>query len=158
MRNRSVGVMLYHWSTKFYKAIPGGNIGGVKGKADNSEKEKMGSVLQTERERRSSQERSSQGVDELLLQRKSHGSTWLIGRCANPDKRSTSGPTDSEITYLTIKIRQEVVNEMEEKKVRENLTWVLMKLSEANPSININLTELCATISSDNDNGTHATS
>ncbi|KAK1385810.1 hypothetical protein POM88_023545 [Heracleum sosnowskyi] len=97
-------------------------------------------------------------VDELLLQRKSHGSTWLIGRCANPDKRSTSGPTDSEITYLTIKIRQEVVNEMEEKKVRENLTWVLMKLSEANPSININLTELCATISSDNDNDTHATS
>ncbi|KAK1397611.1 Glucan endo-1,3-beta-D-glucosidase [Heracleum sosnowskyi] len=44
---------------QFYKAIPGGNIGGVEGKADNSEKEKMGSVLQTERERRSSQERRS---------------------------------------------------------------------------------------------------
>ncbi|KAK1368181.1 hypothetical protein POM88_034273 [Heracleum sosnowskyi] len=66
----------------------------------------------------------SEGVDELLLQGKSHGPTWLIGRCAKPDKRSTSGPTDSQITDLTTKIRQEVVNEMEEKlkqKVQEEV-------------------------------------
>ncbi|KAK1381043.1 hypothetical protein POM88_027787 [Heracleum sosnowskyi] len=114
----------------------------------------------------------SEGVDELLLQGKSHGPTWLIGRCAKPDKRSTSGPTDSQITDLTTKIRQQVVNEMEEKlkqkvqeevdekvnkKVRENLTWVLTKLGKANPSININLGELCTTISNDNDNGTPIT-
>ncbi|KAK1374253.1 hypothetical protein POM88_030446 [Heracleum sosnowskyi] len=118
------------------------------------------------------EEGPSEGVDELLLQGKSHGPTWLIGRYSKPDKRSTSGPTDSQITDLTTKIRQEVVNEMEEKlkqkvqeevdekvnkKVRENLTWVLMKLGEANPSININLGELCATISSDNGNGTPIT-
>ncbi|KAK1354913.1 hypothetical protein POM88_048169 [Heracleum sosnowskyi] len=74
----------------------------------------------------------SEGVDELLLQGKSHGPTWLRGRCAKPDKRSTSGPTYSQITDLTTKIRQEVVNEMEEKlkqKVQEEvdekaLRWI----------------------------------
>ncbi|KAK1355281.1 hypothetical protein POM88_048537 [Heracleum sosnowskyi] len=74
----------------------------------------------------------SEGVDELLLQGKSHGPTWLIGRCAKPDKRSTFGPTDSQITDLTTKIRQEVFNEMEEKlkqKVQEEvdekaLRWI----------------------------------
>lgn len=112
------------------------------------------------------------GVDELLLQGKLHGPSWLIGRCANPDKRSTSSPTDSQINDLTTKIRQEVVDEIEEKlkkkveeevdaklnkKVQENLTWVLNKLGQANPGININLAELCAAISSENDNGTPIT-
>ncbi|KAL6529063.1 hypothetical protein OROHE_014807 [Orobanche hederae] len=97
----------------------------------------------------------SEGVNELLLDGKAHGPSWLIGRCVNSGKCSTSGT-----------IRQEVVDEMEEKlkkkvqevdaqvnkKVQENLTWVLKKLGEVNPRININLVELCRTISSNNDN------
>ena len=41
--------------------------------------------------------------------------------------------------------------------MHENLTLVLKKLGEANPGINIDLAQLCATISSDNDNGTPIT-
>ena len=49
---------------------------------------------------------------------------------------------------------QEEVDAKLSKKVQENLTWVLKKLAEANPSINVNLGEICATVSSDNCDGT----
>ncbi|KAL6508994.1 hypothetical protein OROHE_021553 [Orobanche hederae] len=113
----------------------------------------------------------TEGVNELLLDGKAHGPSWLIGRCVKSDKCSTSGTTNSQISDLTTNIKQEVVDEMEEKlkkkvqdevdaqvnkKVQENLTWVLKKLGEVNPSMNINLVELCPTISSNN-NGTPIT-
>ncbi|KAK1393865.1 hypothetical protein POM88_012921 [Heracleum sosnowskyi] len=89
------------------------------------------------------------GLDELVSDgKKSHG----------------PAPTDSYIQELTKKLRQEVVEEVEAKlnqkvseevdvkvnqKVQDNLTLVLKKLVDANPSLNINIDEICATISSD---------
>ncbi|KAL8118929.1 hypothetical protein AgCh_016426 [Apium graveolens] len=42
-------------------------------------------------------------------------------------------------------------------KMQENFNWALRKLGEANPSLNINMAELCAIISSDHDDGTPVT-
>ncbi|KAK1396546.1 hypothetical protein POM88_006409 [Heracleum sosnowskyi] len=81
-------------------------------------------------------------------------------------KTSTSAPapTDSYVQELTKKIRQEVVVEVEAKvnqkicaevdgkinrKVQDNLTLALKKLAEANPTLNVDIGEICATISSD---------
>ncbi|KAL6564859.1 hypothetical protein OROMI_016309 [Orobanche minor] len=77
---------------------------------------------------------------------------------------SAPAPTDSYVQELTKKIRQEVVVEVEAKlnqkvcaevdgninqKVQDNLTLVLKKLVEANPILNVDIGEICATISSD---------
>ncbi|KAK1386844.1 hypothetical protein POM88_015022 [Heracleum sosnowskyi] len=108
------------------------------------------------------------GLDELVSgAKKSHGRGWLIGR-HDPKclKTSTSAPapTDSYVQELTKKIRQEVVVEVEAKvnqkvcaevdgkinrKVQDNLTLALKKLAEANPTLNVDIGEICATISSD---------
>ncbi|KAK1364935.1 hypothetical protein POM88_040496 [Heracleum sosnowskyi] len=81
-------------------------------------------------------------------------------------KTSTSAPapTDSYVQKLTKKIRQEVAVEVEAKvnqkvcdevdgkinrKVQDNLTLALKKLAEANPTLNVDIGEICATISSD---------
>ena len=58
------------------------------------------------------------------------------------------------------KVNKKVQAEVDAKvnqKVQENLTWVLKKLSEANPNMNVNLGDLCVTISTDNENGTPMT-
>ncbi|KAK1391802.1 hypothetical protein POM88_010858 [Heracleum sosnowskyi] len=108
------------------------------------------------------------GLDELVSgAKKSHGRGWLIGR-HDPKclKTSTSAPapTDSYMQELTKKIRQEVAVEVEAKvnqkvcaevdgkinrKVPDNLTLALKKLAEANPTLNVDIGEICATISSD---------
>ncbi|KAK1402490.1 hypothetical protein POM88_002095 [Heracleum sosnowskyi] len=108
------------------------------------------------------------GLDELVSgAKKSHGRGWLIGR-HDPKclKTSTSAPapTDSYVQELTKKIRQEVAVEVEAKvnqkvcaevdgkinrKVQDNLTLALKKLAEANPTLNVDIGEICATISSD---------
>ncbi|KAL6520064.1 hypothetical protein OROHE_017207 [Orobanche hederae] len=77
---------------------------------------------------------------------------------------SAPTPTDSYVQELTKKIRQEVVVEVEAKlnqkvcaevdgkinqKFQDNLTLVLKKLVEANPILNVDIGEICATISSD---------
>lgn len=73
---------------------------------------------------------------------------------------------------LTTKIRKELADEVESKvtkkvqdevdakvnqKVQENLTWMFKKLSEANPDLKIDLGDFCATISTNNDDGTPMT-
>ncbi|KAK1388961.1 hypothetical protein POM88_017139 [Heracleum sosnowskyi] len=108
------------------------------------------------------------GLDELVSgAKKSHGRGWLIGR-HDPKclKTSTSAPapTDSYVQELTKKIRREVAVEVEAKvnqkvcaevdgkinrKVQDNLTLALKKLVEANPTLNVDIGEICATISSD---------
>ncbi|KAK1371566.1 hypothetical protein POM88_037658 [Heracleum sosnowskyi] len=100
------------------------------------------------------------GLDELVSGgKKSHGPGWLIGRhdvkCVKSSTQNTA-PTDSYIQELTKKLRQEVVEEVEAKlnqkvseevdakvnpKVQDNLTLVLKKLVDANPSLNINIGE-----------------
>ncbi|KAK1386144.1 hypothetical protein POM88_023879 [Heracleum sosnowskyi] len=111
------------------------------------------------------------GLDELVLGgKKSHGPGWLIGRhdvkCVKASTQNTAppAPTDSYIQELKKKLRQEVVEEVEAKlnqkvneevdvkvnqKVQDNLTLVLKKIVDANPFLNINIGEICATISSD---------
>lgn len=108
------------------------------------------------------------GIEELVSGgKKSHGPGWLIGR-HDPSLVKTStqapAPTDSYIEELTKKIRQELVGDMEAKlerkvneeveakvnqKVQDNLSFVLKKLAEANPGLQIDLGQICATISSD---------
>ncbi|KAL8104879.1 hypothetical protein AgCh_028881 [Apium graveolens] len=108
------------------------------------------------------------GVNELLLDVKGHDPSWIVGRFVKPVKGSS--PTKSQINDLTEKIREEVTAEIEEKMkqqkeevdakmnmMQENFIWVLRKLGEANPSLNVNMAELCATISSDHDDGTPVT-
>ncbi|KAL6570382.1 hypothetical protein OROMI_014896 [Orobanche minor] len=107
------------------------------------------------------------GLDELVSGgKKSHGPAWLIGRhdakCVTASTQASApSPTNSYVQELTKKIRQEVIDEVEAKlnhkvydevdskvnqKVQDNLTLVLV---EANPTLNVNIREICATISSD---------
>lgn len=89
-----------------------------------------------------------------------------------PSKIPAAAPTQTYVQDLTSKIRGSLVEEVEakvservqseldaqvNKKVQENLTYVLKKLGEANPNINIDLGELCTTVSSDQENGTPTT-
>ncbi|KAK1378070.1 hypothetical protein POM88_024814 [Heracleum sosnowskyi] len=115
----------------------------------------------------------SSGIDELISDGKSHGPSWLIGRHAESAKVSTTtAPRSTYVQELTAQIKQNLVDEMEAKvnkkvqqevdekvnqKVQQNLTWVLKKLGEANPDMKIDLGDLCATISTDNENGTPMT-
>ncbi|XP_074348557.1 uncharacterized protein LOC141687246 [Apium graveolens] len=112
---------------------------------------------------------SRKGVDKLITDGKSHDSSWLVGRAVNPSNIYAAGPIETYVQDRTRKIRESLVEEVEVKvnekvqtevdtqvnrKVQENLIYVLQKLGEADPNIKIDLGELCATISSDNDNGT----
>ncbi|KAK1354733.1 hypothetical protein POM88_047989 [Heracleum sosnowskyi] len=78
--------------------------------------------------------------------------------------KTPPAPTDSYVQELTKKIRQEVAVEVEAKvnqkvcaevdgkinrKVQDNLTLAIKKLAEANPTLNVDIGEICATISSD---------
>ena len=64
-----------------------------------------------------------------------------------------------EVEDMVNKKVQAEVDAKVNQKVQENITWVLKKLSEANPDMNVNLGDLCATISisTDNENGTPMT-
>ncbi|KAK1399011.1 hypothetical protein POM88_008874 [Heracleum sosnowskyi] len=98
---------------------------------------------------------TTEGVEDGL---KRHDSSLI--------KTSTQAPpqTDSYIEELTKNIRKDLVSDMEAKlerkvneevdakvnqKVQDNLAIVLKKLSEANPSLHIDLGQICATFSSD---------
>ncbi|KAK1389672.1 hypothetical protein POM88_017850 [Heracleum sosnowskyi] len=93
----------------------------------------------------------------------------LIGRSSNPSKISARASKGTYVQDLTSKIRESLVEEVEakvnkkvqkevdaqfNKKVQENLALVLKKLSEANPDIKVDFGELCATISTDHEDGT----
>lgn len=57
---------------------------------------------------------------------------------------------------MTKKVQAEV-SEQVNKKVQQNLAWILKKLGEANPNITVDIEGLGAIISSDNDDGTPMT-
>ncbi|KAL6530263.1 hypothetical protein OROHE_014616 [Orobanche hederae] len=111
-------------------------------------------------------------VQELVSDGKAHGPSWLLGRRVKSVKVSGNAPTSTYVQDLTTKIRKDLADEVEEKldtkvqdevdakvnkKVQENLTLVFKKLSEANPGMKIDLGDLCATISTDYENGTPTT-
>lgn len=101
-------------------------------------------------------------VETVISNGKSHGRPLLIGRHAKCAKQSTEALTNAYIHDL----RQRLVEEMEAKleskvnqKVQENLAWVLRKLGDANPEMNINVEDLISTImSSENEDLTGGTS
>lgn len=112
-------------------------------------------------------------VQEMISDGKSHGPSWLIGRHTKSAEVSKYAPTTSTyIQELAAKIRENIADEVEAKvnkkvqnefdakvnqKVRENLTWVLKKLGEANPDMQIDVGDLCATVCSDGTGGTRGT-
>lgn len=94
---------------------------------------------------------------------KTHARNWLVGR---PGKKTCTGsatlaPTEDYVHELTTKIKHDLEGELEarvNKKVQENMTWMLKKLGEANPDLKLDIGEFCAPISSDqDDNGTPTT-
>lgn len=110
-------------------------------------------------------EEASSNVEDLVTDGKSHGPSWLIGWQVKSVNVSTPAPTNTYIQELTTQIKRNLEVEFEAKvkkdvqeEVDSKLAWILKKLSEANPSLQINVGDLCATISSDNDNGTPLTS
>ncbi|KAL8121024.1 hypothetical protein AgCh_017982 [Apium graveolens] len=77
-------------------------------------------------------------------------------------KFPTPNPSDACLQELTKKIRWDVVEEVKEKfnrklsdevskvkKVQDNVSLVLQKLLEANPGLNIDMDQICGTISGD---------
>ncbi|KAL8115335.1 hypothetical protein AgCh_021983 [Apium graveolens] len=86
---------------------------------------------------------------------------FRITRCED-SKYPTPNPSDACLQELIKKIRQDVVEEVEEKfnrklsdevakvkKVQDNVSLVLQKLLEANPGLNIDMAQICWTISGD---------
>lgn len=64
------------------------------------------------------------------------------------------------VDEVDLKLNRKIEAELDawvNQKVQDNLTWVLKKLGEANPDLKIDIGELCATISSDRDDGTPMT-
>ncbi|XP_074377422.1 uncharacterized protein LOC141718948 [Apium graveolens] len=93
---------------------------------------------------------------------KKHGRTWLVGRQGQKSvETSTLAGKDNYVQEMTLKIRQELEADLEAKvnlKVKENMSWLMQKLGEANPGLKLDVGDFCATLSSDqDDNGTPMT-
>ena len=97
---------------------------------------------------------------------KAHARDWLVGRCGKKSSGSSglaaaTTTTDNYVQELTAKIKCDLEIELEAKvnrKVQENMTWVLKKLGDANPDLKLDIGDFCATVSSDqDDNGTPMT-
>ena len=91
---------------------------------------------------------------------KPHARNWLVGRKGKKriDDTTPAAPSDHSVQELSAKIKQDLEADLEAKvnaKVKENMSWMLKKLGEANPGLKFDITDLCATASSDqDDNGT----
>ena len=96
---------------------------------------------------------------------KEHASSWLVGRAGKKKIGQSSGtaavPTEHSVQELTTKIKHDLEIELEAKvnrKVQENITWVLKKLGDANLDLKFDIGDFSATVSSDqDDNGTPVT-
>ncbi|KAL6580985.1 hypothetical protein OROMI_006908 [Orobanche minor] len=102
-----------------------------------------------------------------------HGPNWLKGRCFKSGMSSSNPPTETYVKELTTRIRESLASELEEKmkkvesefqarvkrvveaefeqKMRWNLAFALKKLGEANPNMTVDIEELCAIATSDDD-------
>ena len=91
-----------------------------------------------------------------------HAPNWLLGRAgAKPSSMSTSrASTEQQVQDLTEKVKN-LETELEakfQKRLQENMAWMMKKLGEANPGIAFNVEDFCATVSSDQEeNGTPTT-
>ncbi|XP_074352079.1 uncharacterized protein LOC141691240 [Apium graveolens] len=86
---------------------------------------------------------------------KKHGRTWLVGRQGQKSvETSTLAGKENYVQEMTLKIRQELEANLEAKvnlKVKENMSWLMHKLGEANPGLKLDVGDFCATLSSDQD-------
>ncbi|KAL8155395.1 hypothetical protein AgCh_000687 [Apium graveolens] len=134
-------------------------------RSDNREYKIDPAIMKSKLEKISKKLSTGNNVSELLTDGKSHGPTWLLGRCAKPSQiTSSTAPKDTYVQELTTKIRQSLTDEVQEKvrqvqaevddqvnkKVQQNMALVLKKLAEANPNITVDIEDLCSPFSSDN--------
>ena len=104
-----------------------------------------------------------EGIDaDAMLPDGKHRPEWLVGRQgASAASEDTHALPEPYVAELTTKITQKVECEMEakvNKKVQENMAWLLKNLGEANPTLKFDIGDFCATFSSDqDDNGTPQT-
>ncbi|KAL6523205.1 hypothetical protein OROGR_016808 [Orobanche gracilis] len=85
---------------------------------------------------------------------------WDIRCFENTQQQLQTWEVYHYVDELTTKIKLGLEIELEakvNKKVQENLTWVLKKLGDANPDLKLDIGEFCATVSSEDDNGTPMT-
>ena len=87
---------------------------------------------------------------------KNHGKNWLVGRKGKiVETSSTPAPPDQiPIEELTTKIKQDLEANFEarmKQMMQENNARLLKRLGEANPQLNLNVEDFCATQSSDQD-------
>ena len=97
----------------------------------------------------------------MVTHDKAHGRNWLVGRGGNTSGVEAHAPSDQYVQELTRKIKLDLELELEakvNKKVQENITWVLKKLGDANPDLNLNIGDFCPTSSEQGDTGTPMTS
>ncbi|XP_074369505.1 uncharacterized protein LOC141710913 isoform X2 [Apium graveolens] len=92
---------------------------------------------------------------------KAHAPSWLLGRTGTKSvSTSTKASTAQQVQDLTEKINV-LESELEakfNKKLQENMAWMVKKLGEATPGMIFNLEDVCATVSRDKEeNGTLVT-
>lgn len=90
--------------------------------------------------------------------RKRQWRNWLVGRRGKMPEKNQA-PTDSYVQELTAKIRQELEADLDarvNRKVKESVSWLLKKLVEANPDLNLDVLDFGGT-SDEDDTGTPAT-
>ena len=84
-------------------------------------------------------------------------SDWLArrrGQTAGSETTPvTPGPSATDLAQITQQLEAKF-----NRKLQDNIAWMLKKLGEANPNKKIDIGDFCATVSSDQDeNGTPAT-
>ncbi|KAK1351440.1 hypothetical protein POM88_054332 [Heracleum sosnowskyi] len=101
---------------------------------------------------------AGEDASELIANGKSHGREWLKGRhgkTASLASASASAPVDDPfLDDVTEKIKRDLEVELEakvNKKVEDNMALLLKKLAEANPGLNLDFADCCATIPSEDD-------
>ena len=89
-----------------------------------------------------------------VIPKKKNRPDWLVGRQGKvAASTETPATPQSKVEELNAKISQ-LESEMEAKvnrKVQQNMAWLLKKLGEANPGLKVDVTDFCATVSSDGD-------
>lgn len=95
------------------------------------------------------------GEDASELIANGHGREWLKGRNGKSSvSASTSAPVDPFLEDVTEKIKRDLEVELDAKvnmKVQDKLSTLLKKLAEANPGLNLDVADFCATASSEDD-------
>ncbi|KAK1373229.1 hypothetical protein POM88_029422 [Heracleum sosnowskyi] len=78
-----------------------------------------------------------------------HGPNWLVGRSGRTRRTKKNMPKKDHTDSAELaKVREEIVVEMQEK-MKKKLRKIFEKLAEMNPTLNVNVEELCAESSDD---------